>query len=49
MIVGAAAKDTDAVQGYLSAYEGAGCDELVLFPSSGDPDQVDLLADAAGL
>jgi hypothetical protein len=49
MIVGAAAKDPDAVQGYLSAYEGAGCDELVLFPSSGDPDQVDLLADAAGL
>jgi len=32
-----------------SAYESAGCDELVLFPSSGDPDQVDLLADAIGL
>jgi len=49
MIVGAAAKDADAVQGYLSAYESAGCDELVLFPSSSDPDQVDLLADAVGL
>jgi len=49
MIVGAAAKDADAVQEYLSAYESAGCDELILFPSSSDPDQVDLLADAAGL
>ena len=27
----------------------AGCDELLLFPSSSDPDQVDLLADAIGL
>ena len=34
---------------YLAAFEGVGCDELILFPSSTDPDQVDLLADAAGL
>jgi alkanesulfonate monooxygenase SsuD/methylene tetrahydromethanopterin reductase-like flavin-dependent oxidoreductase (luciferase family) len=49
MIAGAAAKDAETVNGYLSAYENSGCDELILFPSSSDPEQVDLLADAAGL
>jgi len=49
MIVGAAAKDAGTVQQYLSAYERAGCDELIFCPSSSDPAQVDLLADAAGL
>jgi alkanesulfonate monooxygenase SsuD/methylene tetrahydromethanopterin reductase-like flavin-dependent oxidoreductase (luciferase family) len=48
-IAGSAAKDAETVQGYLQAFEGAGCDELILFPSSADPDQVELLADAAGL
>jgi alkanesulfonate monooxygenase SsuD/methylene tetrahydromethanopterin reductase-like flavin-dependent oxidoreductase (luciferase family) len=48
-IIGGAAKDADTVRSYLSAYGEAGCDELVLFPSSSDPAQVDLLADAAGL
>ena len=48
-IAGSAAKDAETVKGYLSAFEGAGCDELILFPSVGDPAQVDLLADAAGL
>jgi alkanesulfonate monooxygenase SsuD/methylene tetrahydromethanopterin reductase-like flavin-dependent oxidoreductase (luciferase family) len=48
-IVGAAAKDAEAVQQYLAAFESAGCQELFLFPSSSDPQQVDLLADAAGL
>jgi alkanesulfonate monooxygenase SsuD/methylene tetrahydromethanopterin reductase-like flavin-dependent oxidoreductase (luciferase family) len=48
-IVAGTAKDADTVQQYLSAYEGAGCTELVMFPGSSDPDQVDLLADAAGL
>ncbi|HWH20523.1 MAG TPA: LLM class flavin-dependent oxidoreductase [Solirubrobacterales bacterium] len=48
-IVGTAAKDAETVKGYLSAYEAAGCDELILFPCSSDPAQVDLLADAAGL
>jgi alkanesulfonate monooxygenase SsuD/methylene tetrahydromethanopterin reductase-like flavin-dependent oxidoreductase (luciferase family) len=48
-IAGSAAKDAETVQGYLAAFEGVGCDELILFPSSADPDQVDLLADAAGL
>jgi alkanesulfonate monooxygenase SsuD/methylene tetrahydromethanopterin reductase-like flavin-dependent oxidoreductase (luciferase family) len=48
-IADSAAKDKDTVQQYLSAFEGAGCQELFLFPSSSDPRQVDLLADAAGL
>jgi alkanesulfonate monooxygenase SsuD/methylene tetrahydromethanopterin reductase-like flavin-dependent oxidoreductase (luciferase family) len=49
MIVAGAAKDAEAVKQYVSTYEAAGCDELILFPSSSDPDQVDLLADAVGL
>jgi len=49
MIAASAAKDAETVRQYLSAYEDAGCDELILFPSSSDPAQVDLLADAAGL
>lgn len=48
MISGSAAKDAETVQGYRAAFEGAGCDELILFPSNPDPAQVDLLADAAG-
>ncbi|HEX6687282.1 MAG TPA: LLM class flavin-dependent oxidoreductase [Solirubrobacterales bacterium] len=49
MIAGSAAKDADAVEQYLAVYEAAGCDELFFCPSSSDPRQVDLLADAAGL
>lgn len=49
MIVGGAAKSEEAVRGQIAAYEAADCDELILFPSSSDPDQVDLLAVAAGL
>jgi alkanesulfonate monooxygenase SsuD/methylene tetrahydromethanopterin reductase-like flavin-dependent oxidoreductase (luciferase family) len=48
-IVAGAAKDAEAVKQYVATYEEAGCDELVLFPSSADPGQVDLLADAVGL
>jgi alkanesulfonate monooxygenase SsuD/methylene tetrahydromethanopterin reductase-like flavin-dependent oxidoreductase (luciferase family) len=48
-IAGAAAKDAETVKQYLEAFEAAGCQELFLFPSSSDPAQVDLLADAAGL
>lgn len=44
-----AAQDPEAVQSAIAAYEDAGCDELILCPSSSDPQQVDLLADAAGL
>jgi alkanesulfonate monooxygenase SsuD/methylene tetrahydromethanopterin reductase-like flavin-dependent oxidoreductase (luciferase family) len=47
MIVGSAAKDDDTVKGYLQGFEQAGCQELILFPASSDPSQVDLLADAA--
>jgi hypothetical protein len=49
MIGDSAAKDADAVQRDVSAYAEIGCDELVFCPSSADPAQVDLLADAAGL
>lgn len=45
-IAGSAAKDAETVKRYLAAFEEAGCEELILFPSSGDPAQVDLLADA---
>jgi alkanesulfonate monooxygenase SsuD/methylene tetrahydromethanopterin reductase-like flavin-dependent oxidoreductase (luciferase family) len=48
-IVDAAAKDADTVQQYLSAFEDAGCDELIMFPSASDPEQVTQLAEAAGL
>ena len=48
-IVDSAAKDADTVKQYISAFETAGCDELVLFHASSDPEQVGLLAEAAGL
>jgi alkanesulfonate monooxygenase SsuD/methylene tetrahydromethanopterin reductase-like flavin-dependent oxidoreductase (luciferase family) len=48
-IAGSAAKHAETVKQYLAAFEDAGCQELFLFPSSSDPQQVDLLADAAGL
>jgi alkanesulfonate monooxygenase SsuD/methylene tetrahydromethanopterin reductase-like flavin-dependent oxidoreductase (luciferase family) len=48
-IASSAAKDADTVRQYLEAFDAVGCGELILFPSSSDPDQVDLLADAAGL
>jgi alkanesulfonate monooxygenase SsuD/methylene tetrahydromethanopterin reductase-like flavin-dependent oxidoreductase (luciferase family) len=46
-IVQSAAKDADTVRQYNQAFTDAGCDELIWFSSSSDPDQVDLLADAA--
>jgi alkanesulfonate monooxygenase SsuD/methylene tetrahydromethanopterin reductase-like flavin-dependent oxidoreductase (luciferase family) len=48
-IVAGAAKDAESVREQMGAYEAAGCDELIFFPSSGDAAQVDLLADAVGL
>ena len=48
-VAGSAAKDPDTVKGFISDYEGYGCDELILFPCSSDPAQVGLLAEAAGL
>jgi alkanesulfonate monooxygenase SsuD/methylene tetrahydromethanopterin reductase-like flavin-dependent oxidoreductase (luciferase family) len=49
MIAASAATDAETVEQYIAAYEGAGCDELIVFPSSSDAAQVDLLADAADL
>jgi alkanesulfonate monooxygenase SsuD/methylene tetrahydromethanopterin reductase-like flavin-dependent oxidoreductase (luciferase family) len=45
-IVAGAAKDAETINAYLRAFEEAGVDELILFPCSSDPEQVDLLADA---
>jgi alkanesulfonate monooxygenase SsuD/methylene tetrahydromethanopterin reductase-like flavin-dependent oxidoreductase (luciferase family) len=49
MIAAGALTETEALKQYVKAYSDAGCDELLLFPSSPDPEQVDLLADAVGL
>jgi alkanesulfonate monooxygenase SsuD/methylene tetrahydromethanopterin reductase-like flavin-dependent oxidoreductase (luciferase family) len=48
-IAGSAATDEDTVRAYAEAFEDAGCDELCFFPTSTDPQQVDLLADAVAL
>jgi len=45
-IVESAAKDRDSLQAYLSAFEAAGADEVICFPASKDPAQVELLAEA---
>ena len=49
MIATSAPKDADGIKQLISSFEQHGCDELILFPSSSDPQQVELLADAAGL
>ena len=46
-VVQSAATDADTVAGYLSAFEAAGADEVICFPASPDPAQVELLAEAA--
>jgi alkanesulfonate monooxygenase SsuD/methylene tetrahydromethanopterin reductase-like flavin-dependent oxidoreductase (luciferase family) len=46
MIAGSAATDAATVNQYVQGFSDAGCDELMLFPCSPDPDQVDLLAEA---
>jgi alkanesulfonate monooxygenase SsuD/methylene tetrahydromethanopterin reductase-like flavin-dependent oxidoreductase (luciferase family) len=48
-IIGSAARDADTVKGYISNFEQYGCDELIFFPAGSNPDQVGLLAEAAGL
>jgi alkanesulfonate monooxygenase SsuD/methylene tetrahydromethanopterin reductase-like flavin-dependent oxidoreductase (luciferase family) len=48
-VVQSAVKDADTLKGYLSAFEGAGVDEVICFPASSNPAQVELLAEAAGL
>jgi|SRR5215207_4092791 len=47
-VVGSAAKDEDTVRRYLAGFEQAGADEVICFPASADPDQVELLARALG-
>jgi alkanesulfonate monooxygenase SsuD/methylene tetrahydromethanopterin reductase-like flavin-dependent oxidoreductase (luciferase family) len=49
MIVANAVKDADSVKAATSSFESKGCDELIMFPSASDPEQVTLLAEAAGL
>ena len=46
-IVEGAAKSEDAIRERLAAFEEAGADEVIAFPSSADPRQVELLASAA--
>lgn len=46
-IAASAATSEETVRNYIAGFSEAGCDELILFPSSTDPDQVDLLAAAA--
>ena len=48
-IVAGAAKDADSVKAAINAYGASGCDELICFPCSSDPEQVTLLAEAAGM
>lgn len=45
-VADSAAKDEETVRAYIEAFAGAGCDELILFPASSDPAQVELLASA---
>jgi|1186.fasta_scaffold58854_2 alkanesulfonate monooxygenase SsuD/methylene tetrahydromethanopterin reductase-like flavin-dependent oxidoreductase (luciferase family) len=45
-MAGSIPADAESVKGAVSAFEAVGCDELVLFPTSSDPAQVDLLAEA---
>ena len=46
MIAQSAAVDPNTARGYRDAFAEAGANELVYFPTSTDPGQVDLLADA---
>jgi alkanesulfonate monooxygenase SsuD/methylene tetrahydromethanopterin reductase-like flavin-dependent oxidoreductase (luciferase family) len=45
-IVASAATSAERVREYVSGYEAAGCDEVICFPTSADPAQVELLAEA---
>jgi alkanesulfonate monooxygenase SsuD/methylene tetrahydromethanopterin reductase-like flavin-dependent oxidoreductase (luciferase family) len=44
-IAQSAARDDETIAQRLAAFEDAGCDELIFFPCSSDPEQVDLLAE----
>jgi hypothetical protein len=47
MIAGGAHRSPAAVRDVVVAFTQAGVDELILDPTVGDPEQVDLLAEAA--
>jgi alkanesulfonate monooxygenase SsuD/methylene tetrahydromethanopterin reductase-like flavin-dependent oxidoreductase (luciferase family) len=47
-IAASAATSGEMVQAYATSFRDAGCDELILFPCDGDPQQVGLLAAALG-
>ena len=49
MISAGASTSEEQVRTTVKAFDDVGCDELIMFPASTDPDQVDLLADAVGL
>ena len=49
MIAGSAATSEETVSQYVSAFAEVGCQRLIFFATSSDSQQVDLLADAAGL
>lgn len=46
MIAQSAVVDGEMARGYRDGFASAGADELIYFPCSTDPAQVDLLADA---
>ena len=46
MVVAGTAKGADEVRERVKGFEQQGCDELIMFPASSDPDQVDKLAAA---
>ena len=48
-MIATAPTDPGSVIRTITAYVAAGAGELILFPASSDPAQVDLLAEAAGL
>ena len=48
VIVQDTAMTAEAVRNLADEWAAVGCDELILLPCSGDPGQVDLLADALG-
>jgi alkanesulfonate monooxygenase SsuD/methylene tetrahydromethanopterin reductase-like flavin-dependent oxidoreductase (luciferase family) len=45
-IAESAATDADTVKTHLAGFDEAGADEVICFPASPDPEQVDLLAEA---
>src|SRR5688572_19782858 len=47
VVVAATAKGEEQIREPIRQFEDAGADELILFPASPDPDQVDRLASVA--